>query len=360
MFTILLFFIVLSVLVLVHEFGHFYFAKKAGMRVDEFGFGFPPRIWGIRKGETIYSVNVIPFGGFVKVHGENGEDKDDPRSFARKPLGARARLLVAGVLMNFLLAVVLLIVGSWLGLRIAVAENVSPKGAKQVFVQIVQVAPGSPAAEQDLRPLDEIVAMQFAEEDIRPISVSEVQQFINAHSGQEIILSLRRGKQEFQKILVPRQNPPAGQGAVGIVLTKTALVSYPWYEAILRGIQSAFFMTINIAMALGIFFKDILLSGRVGADITGPVGIATLTAQASRVSFSYLLQFVAILSLNLAILNIIPFPALDGGRLLLLGVERIRRRPMDKRTEGFINAAGFAFLLGLMVLITIRDVGKLF
>ncbi|MBI2627179.1 MAG: site-2 protease family protein [Parcubacteria group bacterium] len=361
MLTAIIFIIVLSVLVLVHEFGHFYFAKRAGMRVDEFGFGFPPRLFSWKNKETTYSLNLIPFGGFVKVHGEDGESRNDPKSFTSKTFSQRAKVLVAGVLMNFLLAVVLLSIGGWLGLRIAVEDGAIPVDASDPKIQIVGIAAKSPALEADLRILDSITKLQFRESSVVPTSAKDIQDFINSNRGQEIILTIQRGKSEFlEKHITPRLNPPPGEGATGISIKKTVVVSYPWYEAIWRGAYGAVIMTENVIYGLGSFFGNLLVHGKVAADVSGPIGIATFTGQASRLGFNYLIQFVSILSINLAVLNIIPFPALDGGRLLFLAIEKIRRKALDKKVEGLVNAAGFIFLLGLMVLVTIRDIGRFF
>lgn len=359
MLTAIIFIIVLGILVLVHEFGHFYVAKKAGMKVEEFGFGFPPRIFGIKRGGTIYSVNWIPFGGFVKVYGESGEGEGDPRSFISKPAGQRAKVIMAGVLMNLLLAAVLLGFGNALGLRIGlIGDEVA--GAQDIKIQIIQVSADSPAQAAGIKMLDEIVKLEKGIETVSPLEVEEVQNFVNKHAGEEVIITIARNGGETRLILVPRMEPPPGQGALGISLVKTGVVSYPWYEAIWRGIRDTGIMTANIAVILGIFFKNLFIDSKLITDVSGPVGIAVLTGQAAGLGFNYLLQFVALLSINLAILNIIPFPALDGGRLLFIGIEKLKGSPVSKKIEGFVNAAGFAFLIALMIWITVKDVSKFF
>lgn len=360
MLTVIIFIIVLGVLVLVHEFGHFYAAKKAGIRVEEFGFGFPPRIFGVKKGETTYSVNWIPFGGFVKVYGEQGEGKGDPTSFASKKAGQRAKVIVAGVVMNLLLAAVLLGLGNFFGLRIGLADQQLEAQAKDVRIQIIQIAENSPAQGVGLRILDEIKRLSFENRVVEPRNIEEIQEFTNEYAGREIGLTILRSGEELNFSLTPRIAPPLGQGPIGISLAKTGVVSYPWYEAIWRGIRDAGVLTVNIAIALGLFFKNLFIDSRLIADVSGPIGIAFLTGQAASLGFNYLIQFVALLSINLAILNIIPFPALDGGRLLFIGIEKLKGSPVSKKIEGLINAAGFAFLIALMIWITIRDVVKFF
>lgn len=360
MFTLLVFIIVLSILVLVHEFGHFYVAKKSDMRVEEFGFGFPPRIFGIKKGETIYSVNWIPFGGFVRVYGEGGEGKDDPRSFVSKPISQRAKVIVAGVVMNLLLAMVLLGLGNWMGLRIGLLDNQISEQAKDVKIQILQIASDSPAQAAGLRSLDEILALGFNGEFIKPEKIEDVQKFVKKYTGKEIQIKVLRNKKEITFNLTPRVNPPQGQGAIGISLAKTGIISYPWYEAIWRGIYDTIIMTANISIAFVILIKNLIIDSSLVSGVSGPIGIAVLSGQAASLGIRYLLQFIALLSINLAILNIIPFPALDGGRLLLLLIEKIKGSSINKKTENFINAMGFALLIAFMVWITIKDIVKFF
>jgi regulator of sigma E protease len=358
MFTVLIFIIVLGILVLVHEFGHFYVAKKAGMRVDEFGFGFPPRIFGIKRGETNYSINWIPFGGFVKIYGENGENENDSRSFVSKPAGKRAKVIVAGVVMNLLLAVVFLSFANIFGLRIGLLDDSAV--ARDIKIQIIQVAADSPAQDAGLKTLDEIVRLQKEADVLIPQQVEEVQDFVKKYAGEEITMTVKRNGGEVGSRLVPRLNPPSGQGLIGINLAKTGIVSYPWYEAIWRGIRDTGIMTANITISLGLFFKNIFVDPGLNGDVSGPVGIAIITGQAAGLGFNYLLQFMALLSINLAVLNIMPFPALDGGRLFFIGIEKLKGSPVSRKIEGFVNAAGFALLIALMVWITVKDVAKFF
>lgn len=358
MFTVIIFIIVLGILVLVHEFGHFYVAKKAGMKVEEFGFGFPPRLFGIKRGETIYSINWIPFGGFVKIYGENGENENDPRSFASKSAGRRAKVIVAGVAMNLLLAVLFLSFANTFGLRIGLVDDATI--ARDAKIQIIQVSPDSPAETSGLKTLDEITKLQKNDDLVRPQRVEEVQNFVKKYGGEEIIITVRRNAGEIDLKLIPRKNPPAGQGALGINLAKTGVVSYPWYEAIWRGIRDTAIMTANITVSLGIFFKNLFTDSDLNGNVSGPVGIAVITGQAASLGFNYLLQFVALLSINLAVLNILPFPALDGGRLLFIGIEKIKGSPVSRKIEGFVNAVGFAFLIALMIWVTVKDVSRFF
>ena len=360
MITFLIFLVVIGVLVIVHEFGHFIMAKKAGMKVEEFGFGFPPRICGIKKGETLYSINAIPFGGFVKILGEDGDSKDNPRSFSSKPTWHRFKVIAAGVSMNFLLAVFLLMIGNFFGLRIGLVDDQNiPAGVKDPQIQIIQVEQDSPADKSGLQILDEIKGFKLASgATIEAKTTKDVQDTVMQHSSEKLKILIQRGNEILEKDIEPRKNPPAGQGAMGIQLAMTGIVTYPWYEAIWRGAYDAVILTYNTIYGYYILFSTLLFKGSLVAQVSGPIGIATLTGQAARVGINYLLQFVAMISINLAVLNFIPFPALDGGRAVLLLLEKARRKPLNKRLENMINTVGFSLLIALMIYVTIKDISR--
>ena len=356
MLTAIIFIIVIGVLVLVHEFGHFLFAKRAGMKVEEFGFGFPPRLYGWKKGETVYSLNWIPFGGFVKILGEDG-DQRGPRSFASASMGRRMLVIVAGVFMNFLLAAALLMIVNFFGLRIGLIDG-DTGNSRDIQVQIVGVVSGSPADSAGLQTLDTIKGYKENGTIVAINTTKAVQDVVASHLGRPLILEIKRGDQQIEETATPRVNPPEGQGALGISLALTGIVSYPWYEAIWRGAYDAGLLALNMLFSFGALFSQFFGHGKVIGDVTGPIGIARLTSQAAGVGFTYLLQFIALISINLAVLNTMPFPALDGGRAFLLIVEKIRGKALDRHTEGMINTVGFFILLTLMVLITARDLQK--
>lgn len=362
MITAIIFLIVISILIFVHEFGHFVFAKRAGMKVEEFGFGFPPRLFGIKRGETVYSINLIPFGGFVKILGEEGGHENEPRSFSAKPILARLSVVVAGVTMNFLLAVFLLMLGNFLGLRIGlIDENLALNtNAKNKQIQIIQVAENSPAKTADLRLLDEIVGFKIDGVVKNVLSTKEVQDFVLENAGVKSVILIKRAGQSLEKEILPRKNPPEGQGALGISLALTGVVSYPWYESVWRGVYDAVMLTINTVLGYWLLIKTLLIKGKLMADVSGPIGIATMTGQAARIGLNYLIQFVAMISINLAVLNIIPFPALDGGRALTLIVEKIKGSPINRKIENMVNTVGFAFLIALMIYVTIKDISRMF
>lgn len=358
--TIIVFILILGVLIFAHELGHFVSAKKAGVKVEEFGFGFPPRIFGFKRKETIYSLNLIPLGGFVKILGETSEEKRSRSKFAfyNKPIWQRAIILVMGVLMNLLVAAILLSIVHVIGIPSFVEGNEA--NYKNIQIQIVDIAKNSPAQESGIKIGDAFLSIAYGNEKIEIKEIEDVQNFVAFHAGQEIVVEIKRGNEILQKNIVPRINPPKEEGALGIAMSKTGLVFYPWYKAILKGFETTGKMFITMLEMLWLLLKTLVLKGTMIGEVAGPVGIATLTFQMVQLGWVYVLQFAAILSINLALLNILPFPALDGGRLLFLLIEKIKGRPIKVRTETITNTLGFAILIGLMLIVTLRDIIKLF
>ncbi len=357
--TIIIFIAILGILVLVHEWGHFIVAKKSGLSVEEFGFGFPPRIWSIKKGETTYSINLIPLGGFVKILGEDGNGADNPKSFASKPISIRSLITVSGVVMNFILGATLLIIGFYIGLPQALDKD-TKETAENIQIQIVGVSTGSPAEVAGLRLGDSIFSV--ASLDGKKTKIAEVttlQNFVREHGGREIILGIKQGKKLFDVKITPRVSPPEGEGALGVALVKTGIVSYRWHQSVWLGVKSSFIVTWEIIKGFAGLLKNLIMRGQVPKEVTGPVGIAVLTSQAASLGFAYILNLVALISFNLAVLNLIPFPALDGGRLLFLGIEKIKGSKVNPKVENAIHSVGMVLLLALVVLITYRDILKL-
>lgn len=353
--TIVIFILILGLLVFVHELGHFVVAKRAGMRVEEFGFGFPPRVFGVKKGETLYSLNLVPLGGFVKITGEDGQESSDPRSFVNKSAAQRFFVLIAGVSMNVVLAWFLISVGLGIGLPTIVSEGQTlPHSAKisAAKVSVFELAPGSPASLAGMKIGDIVVAVNGQ----LVSSIEQLQDLTQANAGKSTVYTIKRGSSEFQKTLVPRENPPEGQGALGVALAMVAKVSYPWYEVLFRG----FGATANlVATTISAFWQLLVqwLSGQhITTNLSGPVGIAVLTRDVAELGFIYLLQFTALLSINLAVINAIPFPALDGGRVLFLAIEQIRGKKMQPKAEATANTIGFSLLLLLMAFVTFKDI----
>ncbi len=362
--SILLFVVILVVLVLVHEFGHFIVAKAGGIRVDEFGVGFPPRVWGKKVGETLYSVNALPFGGFVKIFGEDPNDEsirgpDSRRSFVHKPRILQAAVLVAGVFFNVLFAWILLSSGFLIGLPTSLSEEFRPY-AQNVRVIVTAVAPAGPALKAEIKPGDTIVAIRdsrsnVALEDVTPEGIKK---FVSAREGNPLQLTLSREGVMIEKSVTPvlgiSENP-----AIGIGMDEVGDVKLPVVPAFIEGGKLTY--DIGKATAGGLF--NLVREAFVGkadlSQISGPVGIVGLVGEASRLGFIYILTFTALISINLAVINLLPFPALDGGRLLFVIIEGIIRRPISPAIANAVNYAGFAILIGLMVIVTYHDIVKL-
>lgn len=357
--TIILFLALLAVLILIHEWGHFYVARKAGIRVDEFGLGFPPKAFSVKKGETEYSVNWIPLGGFVKIHGEDGDGAGDPDSFGVKSLWVRMLVVLAGVLMNFLLAIVLLSFGFWYGLPQVIEEGTT-KRVRDVKVTVLQVAPDSPAQDAGIKIGDAVKTIIASGIETSIDEVKTLQETIALHKGEEVTLVVQRGKETFEKKITPRAETKEGEGPLGVAIDKTGIVSHPWYLAPIEGVKATFSLAWLFLSTFGSVLWHLVTEGRLIAEITGPVGIGALTYQVTQLGLSYVIQFAAIISLNLAIINALPVPALDGGRFLFLLIEGIKGSPVSQRFEKSAHVVGFMVLILLMILVTARDVAKLF
>ncbi|MDP3955571.1 MAG: M50 family metallopeptidase [bacterium] len=352
--TAIVFLLILSILVFVHELGHFLVAKKAGIKVEEFGFGLPPRVWGKKVGETIYSINALPIGGFVRLYGEDeaakGKKEDNNRQFLYKSKKIRAAVTVAGVVMNFLLAVVIF---SAIYTKIGI-----PTETDQVMV--VGVTSGSPAQNADLRENDIVLAV-----DGQTITASrEFIDIAGEKAGSEIVLEVSREGQRKSVQVVPRENPPEGEGPLGVAISTLEMKFYPFWEMPIRGavqgVKESLAWAGLIVGSLGEMVYQLVVAGQVPKDVTGPVGIFQITGQAAQMGWLPVLQLLAIISVNLAIVNILPIPALDGGRLLFIGIEAISGRRVRTKFESYAHQIGMVVLLLLILLVTISDVRRIF
>ncbi len=372
--TIIVFLLVLSVLVFFHEFGHFFAARKLGVKAEEFGFGFPPRflavyksknskwkiVWGKKKitdnVDTIYSANIIPLGGFVKIKGQDGEEKGDSDSFASKKTWKRAVILSAGVFMNIVLASILISLGLMLGFPQAVDKDNLPKSARisDEKVQISQVLSNYPAFEAGIKPADTILSINNNE--IK--DEGDVIKYISESEEEKILLTVSRFGEYMEFEIEPQWED--NKAIIGIGFSNTAIVKYPWYSALWEGLKMTILLLWAIIYAFYEIIRNLIVGQPAGVELAGPVGIADLTGQMARMGFVYLLQFTALLSLNLAIINILPFPALDGGRFVFLLIEKIKGRPIKKEVEAIIHNSGFILLMILIVWITFKDILKFF
>lgn len=363
---------VLSILVFAHELGHFLTALLFGLKPKEFGFGFPPRVWGKYKNKegkwksvkgstevndadsTIYSVNLIPLGGFVNL-GEDEINETGPNSFAGKKIWQRAVILSAGVTMNILLAMVLIIIGLMFGMP--QSTDGLPKEAKisNQQIQIMQVIADTPAAKAGVKAGDVIVSI----DNVKFSRYADLQKYVDEKTGKELTYKLKRNTEELEKKITPQKMSETKRGGIGVAIAETGVVRYPWYLAIWEGAKTTILLTWAIIVAFFNLFKELLTGHGVSADLSGPVGIANMTGQVARMGIAYLLQFVALLSINLAVINFLPLPALDGGRVLFLIIEKIKRSPVKRETEALIHNIGFILLMLLVLFVTLKDVSNL-
>lgn len=355
---------VLSILILVHELGHFITARRSGMLVEEFGFGLPPRLWSKRVGETIYSVNALPFGGFVKIYGESGpvetpRPEHEGRAFYLKPVSTRFLVLVAGVVMNFLLGVLLFSVLYTAGVPTAATDR-NRATLQDLHVEIIEVAKNSPASIAGLMIGDGVRELSFRSEVLRVKSVPEIQNFVTKYGGKEIQLKVARDGNLIALKLIPRTNPPSGEGPLGIALAEVGILKYPWYRSIWEGFNTSFDIAQKVVAALGRIVKDLVSQGKVTEGVAGPIGIVGVAGEAARLGITRLILFAALITINLSVLNFLPIPALDGGRILFLVLEKIRGKPISRRFETATHAIGMAILLTLIILISIQDIRRLF
>ena len=358
--TVIIFIILLGALVLVHEWGHFIVARKFGVRVEEFAFGFPPRIFSFVRHGTRYALNLIPIGGYVKIYGESGPpaggDERDGESFSSRSLGQRLAIIAAGVGMNVVLAWALFSGGHAIGLPTVLGEG---EGTGEAAVTVISIAPSSPAEKVGLRFGDVIRTLRVGSEDMAIRRIEDVQKFIDAHRGEKITLRLSRGQELVEQAGVARKEPPPGEGALGIAMANVGIVRSSWWKAPWDGAKTTVSAVVAIVGALGRTVRDLFSTGELPADVSGPVGIFVFANESRRLGFSYLLELAGILSVNLALLNILPIPALDGGRILFLFIEGVRGVKINQKIEQAIHTVGFALLLLLMAAITYRDVVRI-
>lgn len=361
--SIIIFLAILAVLILVHEFGHFIAAKRLGIRVDEFGLGFPPRIFGIRRGETIYSINWIPFGGFVKIFGEDPNDEstngpDGARSFVHKPKWAQATVLVAGIAFNVLFAWLLLSIGFMSGLPTAVDETIAAD-VRDTKLVITTVEKEAPAAAAGLKPGDRILSLERNGESVENPTIEEARVFIS-RSTDPITVSYERVRESLTTEVTPVAGIVADRPAIGISMETMGTLQLPPHRAIVAGAKGTVNTFVNTLIGFGTLIIGAFRGTADLSQVTGPIGIARYVGDAAQFGFVYLLSFVAFISVNLAVINLIPFPALDGGRLLFVAIETIWRRPMNQKVVNAVNAIGFVVLITLMLVVTYRDIVRLF
>lgn len=363
--TIIIFLLVLFVLVLVHEWGHFIVAKKTGMRVDEFGIGFPPKLYGVKKGETEYTINALPLGGFVKIWGENYEDvaesdlqTDKSRGFSSRPRWAQALVLVAGVTMNILFAWLLFSLTFIIGTPTAVDEVNATNKAELMIANILPDSPGS------VLPLGAVITEVSYGEDkilIKP-TPTEFSDAVLAVAPEPITVEYRYDDQIKQVELTPMQNlisDDPDRYAVGVSLVLFETIKTPFWQAVKDGFSATWYGLQQIAIGLWTLISEAILGKADLSQVAGPVGIVGMVGDAASYGITALMTFTAIISLNLAVINLLPFPALDGGRLLFVAIEAVTRKQIPPEWAGRVNLVGFAILMLLMIVVTYSDITKL-
>ena len=361
--AVIIFLAVLFVLILVHEWGHFIAAKKVGMRVDEFAIGFPPRLFGKKIGETLYSLNLFPIGGYVKIWGENGEEEssvDDSRSFSSKPKWAQAVVLVAGVVMNVLLAYFLFVAALTLGTQSIVSEELATDEAALIVTEVVADGPGNTAG---IPAGARIVRVTSENQTLSELTPSGFQNFVATHQDGGITVTYLDGKDEQVAVVMPKEGvieTEPRRAAVGVALALIEKTSLPLPEAVIEAASMTIFGLRDIAVGIGGLLWDAVRFEADFSDVAGPIGIVGLVGEATAFGFTTLLLFTAFISLNLAVINVLPFPALDGGRLLFVLIEAIKGSPIKSSFAGALNTFGFLLLMLLMLAVTYSDIAKLF
>jgi len=359
--TILVFILNLSVLVLIHEAGHFFVAKKLGVKVEEFGFGFPPRVYGKKIGETIYSINLLPVGGFVRLYGEDDagsgkigkvkdytklKSKEMQQAFFARPVWQRASIVLAGVFMNFLLALVII---SFL----FTVEGVSQPTNSVV---ISEVLAHSPAQAAGLKQGDVIISI----DNTKITKVDQVTTITSAHPNQEVTMLIQRSNTTEQIFVTPKYNPKENKAQVGIGITQNVkTIKYPWYQAPFAGLKELVYESWMILVGLGTTAQQVATQHTVPQDLAGPVGIGQLVGQFIKYGLYPVLSLVSLLSLNLAILNVLPIPALDGGRLFFILLEGITGKRVNQKFESYVHMVGMIVLLSLIALLTYHDIARI-
>ena len=347
----------LIALMAIHELGHFIVAKKFGIKVEEFGIGYPPRVFSKKVGDTVYSLNLLPFGAFVRLPEENTVEEKD--KFSKQPIWKRALVILAGVISFWLIAMILLSAVYTLGTRISVDDDAA-KNLIDVRVQITGVSKRSPAEAAGLIAGDAIIKLEADGLSQETAKVIEVQEFIANHLGQPVIMTIGRADKQFTIEVVPRQAPPANEGAMGISLARTAFERYPWYLAIWQGITTTWLLTKGILIGYYQAIVNLLTHQPTGIEAVGPVGIASMVSQAGKLGLAYFLQIIAMISVYMAIFNALPIPIADGGKFFFLIIESWRKKPLNQEVEQKIDIAFFAVLLALMLFVTVKDIIKLF
>lgn len=327
--------LILGLLIFVHELGHFLVAKMVGIRVHEFALGMGPLVWSRKSGETLYSLRALPIGGFNRMAGMDPEEPYDPRGFNTRTVGQRMGVIAAGSLMNFLLAILLFVI-FFMGIGIISNSN-----------RISGVLEGSPAEAAGLQAGDRIVAVDGKETP----TWEQLTSAIRSRPNEEIVLTVMRGEEERQIVLQTLRDEEENVGLIGV---KPSVEKKGFFESIWLGATYSVSLIVLILQQL-----FLMIGGQVPPEVAGPVGMVQIVGEAVNFGIGTIIQFTAMLSLNLGLINLFPIPALDGSRLVFLAVEGLRGRPINPEKENFLHFLGFVLLIGLMILITYQDIWRI-
>ena len=359
--SILLFILILLVLVLVHELGHFAIAKLAKIRVDEFAFGFPPRLFAKKFGETTYAFNLLPLGGYVKIYGEDPNEvkhEDAARSFSAQPRLVQAAVIVAGVIMNIVLAWVLISATLAIGIA-APVDNDEGFPVTNARLMITEVSAKGPAEISGIVGGDYLISLADGADTVLASSPEIVSAFVGPREAKPITVTYEHEGVTKKSTMLPVSGISQKGAAIGIYMDMVGMLKLPIDQALYHGAIKTWQYTRLTAVGIWTFLSEAVTGHANFNEVTGPVGIVKAVGAASAVGFSNVLLFTALISINLAIINIIPFPALDGGRLLFITIEGIMRRAIPTRITNYVNISGFALLMLLMLLVTYHDIAKL-
>lgn len=352
----------LIALMVIHEFGHFIIAKKFGIKVEEFGIGYPPRLFGKRFGETLYSINWLPLGAFVKIYGEEG-DVDDYRSFSNLKIWKRVLIIIGGVAAFWIASIILFSIVFAIGADIPIGDQDIAE-LTNTKVKIISVSPESPAQLAGLTTGDSILSFKSGDTETKINKIKEVQDYTKEKAGQQVILVIERQGKTIETPLTLRAETPEGQGVLGVGLERigTLIKKYPWYQAPIKGIIYTGEITITSVQGLFVVFADLFKGKGVpeGAALAGPIGITIFLANAVSFGPGFFLYFIASISVFVAIFNLFPIPALDGGKLIFLAIEKIKGKPVSTRVEQNITIVFFFLLIAMSIFVTIKfDIPRL-
>lgn len=360
--TLLFAFFSLIALMIVHEFGHFIIAKKFGVKVEEFGIGYPPRIFGKKFGETLYSINLIPIGAFVKIYGEEG-GIDDLRSFSNLAIYKRMLIVLGGVIAFWVAAIIIFSIMFGIGAALPVGDQ-DVTDATPTHVAVMAVSKNSPADLAGLKTKDVIISLKISNDTLEINKVRDFQYFIKENQGKLVTVTVNRNGQNLAFNMTPRVSYLANEGSLGVEIMRLATIiqKYPWYEAPMHGILFTGEVTLKSLQGIyGVITN--LFSGKgvpQGAELAGPIGITLLLAQVANYGLGPFLFFVGSISVLVAIFNLFPVPALDGGKMVFLIIEKVMKKPVPAKWEQIITVTFFVLLILMSLFVTIKfDIPRL-